>query len=161
MLNKLMQLRFFINQLILNINDGAFPLLSFLPGELVKKTPFGSFQLLLLAFLFTSSCQHISALSLFHFSLSALLHFPPFCSQCFFSVILPHSKSPCHISSLLSSIYICLFLPCPSFTSHSCLFHSLFPLFSPVLFLHLPPTSSTHSVFLFLGKSLFFHFCQQ
>lgn len=37
----------------------------------------------------------------------------------FFLVVSPLSKSPCHISSLLSSIYICLFLPCPSFTSHS------------------------------------------
>lgn len=41
------------------------------------------------------------------------------------------------------------------------LFHSIFPRFSPVLFLHLCPTPPTHSVFLFLGKSLFFLFCQQ
>lgn len=49
-----------------------------------------------------------------------------------FQSFCPFSKSPCQLSSLLSSIYICLFLPCPSLTSHSLfpfffLFSSVFP----------------------------------
>ena len=55
---------------------------------------------------------------------------------CSFSLFCPLSKSPCHLSSLDSSIYICLFLPRPSLTSHCLsLLRSLSLCFSPCAFL--------------------------
>lgn len=74
----------------------------------------------------------------------------------------PFSKSPCQLSSLLSSIYICLFLPCPSLTSHSILSFLLslslrFPLcFS--LSLSCSLTAPTLFVFLFLANHYSFSF---
>lgn len=117
-------------------------------------------------------CQHLfiffihTVCELSHFSfvfallpsilLSLFLFFPLFRSFC------PLSKSPCHLSSLLSSIYICLFLPCPSLTSHSpfpsfICFLPVFPLcFS--LSLSCSLAIPTLSVFLFLANHYSFSF---
>jgi len=141
---------------------------------------FNSYQLPLLLFLSTSpllpESPHSQFFLSFHpsvsfltFCLSILLYFPPPCSHCFFCfshLFVPFSKSPCHLSSLLSSIYICLFLPCPSLTSlHSSLsvsFTLFFPcaLFSLSLSLALCLffTTPTLSVVLFLANHHSFSF---
>lgn len=82
--------------------------------------------------------------------------FPLFLSFCTLS------KSPCHLSSLLSSIYICLFLPCPSLTSHSPFpsFICFLPVFPLCFSLSLPCSLAipTLSVFLFLANHYSFSF---
>lgn len=99
------------------------------------------------------------SVSFLTFCLSTLLYFPPSRSHCFFMLFqsfCPLSKSPCHLSSLGSSIYICLFLPCPSLTSHS-----LSLCFPPVLFslsLLLSPHLSPLSLSLFLANHYSFSF---
>lgn len=84
-------------------------------------------------------------------SLSFFLLFQSFC---------PFSKSPCQLSSLLSSIYICLFLPCPSLTSPSLppsffLFPSIFPC---AFSLSRSLTAPTLFVFVFLANHYSFSF---
>lgn len=134
---------------------------------------FNSYLRLLLLFLPTSPLMSaplhffhpycMSAFSFFFCLCSTSLHlalivsfFPLFRSFC------PLSKSPCHLSSLLSSIYICLFLPCPSLTSHSpfpsfICFLPVFPLcFS--LSLSCSLAIPTLSVFLFLANHYSFSF---
>lgn len=87
-----------------------------------------------------SFCHHSfnspsTSLSLFS-TFCLPLHSTSLCSQfhCLSVLSLSFSKSTCHHSSLLTSTYICFFLPCPShstsrshsfvFLSYSCLFIS-------------------------------------